>query len=96
MKLGKIVICFFWLAVFVNIESPLAQPLSSVLFWLGLGVFLVHYFEQWFFNRRLSALGQPLSVKDRLLIMVFGGFHLMTLMRQVSGMPVSNEQNHSA
>ena len=92
MKAGKFVISLFWLASIVNLFIPFAQPLYSVLLWLLPLVLFVHVLEQWFFGQRFKAVGMPLSVKDRLLITVFGGFHLMTLMRQLPEAAVSCER----
>ncbi|AMO56925.1 DUF1145 domain-containing protein [Endozoicomonas montiporae] len=91
MKAGKFIIGLFWLGSIRNLFIPFAQPLYSVLLWLLPLVLLVHGLEQWFFGRRFQALGSPLSVKDRLLIIVFGGFHLMTLMKRLPDVAVSDE-----
>lgn len=96
MKAGKFVISLFWLASIRNLFIPFAQPLYYVLLWLLPLVLLVHVLEQWFFGRRFKAMGTPLSVKDRLLIIVFGGFHLMTLMKQLPETAVSGELEDSA
>lgn len=101
MKAGKIIISLFWLAALRNLFTPFAQPLGAVLLWLLPLILLVHILEQWFFGRRFSAMGAPLSVRDRLMIIIFGGFHLMTLMKQLpeataSGEQKPGEQKHSA
>ena len=96
MKAGRIIVSLFWLAALHNLFSPFAQPLSAVLLWLLPLMLLIHILEQWFFGRRFAAMGSPLSVRDRLMIIIFGGFHLMTLIKRLPEATASGEQKHSA
>lgn len=94
MRLGKGLIVLFWLAAIVNLFVPFQEPMGSVLMYMAPVLLLIHTAEHFFFSRRFAAMGAPLTVKDRYMILIFGGFHLMSLMKKVPTSP-SGEQ-HSA
>jgi putative membrane protein len=99
MLLGKAVVFYplmalFWLAALVNLFSPVADPMGTVLLWGAPALLLMHTAEHFFFSRRFAAMGAPLSVKDRYMILIFGGFHLMSLMKKVPSQ--AGGEQHSA
>ncbi|WP_051786007.1 DUF1145 domain-containing protein [Endozoicomonas numazuensis] len=94
MRLGKAVVVLFWLAALLNLFVPVAEPMGSVLKWAAPLLLLMHTAEHFFFSRRFAAMGAPLSLKDRYMILIFGGFHLMSLMKKVPTQPAGDQ--HSA
>ncbi|WP_062270475.1 DUF1145 domain-containing protein [Endozoicomonas arenosclerae] len=94
MRLGKAVVVLFWLAALLNLFVPVAEPMGTVLKWVAPALLLMHTVEHFFFSRRFAAMGAPLSMKDRYMILIFGGFHLMSLMKKIPNQPVGDQ--HSA
>ncbi|WOG25596.1 DUF1145 domain-containing protein [Endozoicomonas sp. 8E] len=94
MGFGKAVVVLFWLSALWNLFMPVAEPMGSVLNWAAPLLLLLHTAEHFFFSRRFAAMGAPLSMKDRYMILIFGGFHLMSLMKKIPTQPVGDQ--HSA
>ncbi|BAN47324.1 DUF1145 domain-containing protein [Metapseudomonas resinovorans] len=80
MGLGKVVALLFWLVVVVNLLSPFAKPFDMLLSGAGILLVLVHLFEIMLFNSRLRGRVHPWW--DRLQLLVFGVFHLLSIPRR--------------
>ncbi|WP_257276137.1 DUF1145 domain-containing protein [Endozoicomonas sp. SESOKO4] len=94
MRLGKAVVVLFWLSALWNLFVPMAEPMGAVVKWAAPLLLLMHTAEHFFFSRRFAAMGAPLSMKDRYMILIFGGFHLMSLMKKIPIQAVGDQ--HSA
>ncbi len=81
MLIGKVITVIFWLAALFNLIIPFSDPLGTVLFWMLIAICVIHAVELMFFKKRLAAMGYDLSGSDQLKIFIFGGFHLMVLMK---------------
>ena len=83
MGIGKLLVVVFWATALFNLISPLAEPMGNVLNIAAPVMLVMHIVEYFFFSRRFAAMGKPLSTSDKWMIIVFGGFHLMKLMKQI-------------
>ena len=88
MGLGKLVALLFWLVVIVNLLSPFAKPFEMLLNGAGILLILVHLFEILLFNSLLHGRANPW--RDRLQLLLFGIFHLLSLPR-----PGAKEAGHA-
>lgn len=77
LRLGKLLAGLFWPIVLVNLLSPFAKPFDLLLYVLGGVILLAHLIELSLFNFRLKDRPQPW--RDRLQVLLFGGFHLFGL-----------------
>lgn len=79
MGLGKVVALLFWLVVIANVVSPFSQPFDMLLNGAGILLILVHLFEIMLFNSLLRGRASPWM--DRLQLLLFGVFHLLSIPR---------------
>ena len=77
LGLGKGVASLFWLALLVNLFAPFTHPFGLLLNLLGGVILLLHLMELAWFTERLK--GRPRPWLDRLQLLLFGTFHLLTL-----------------
>ena len=75
--LGKLVALAFWGAVLVNILQPFAQPFATLLLAAGGLILLIHVVELLVLGSRLK--GRPHPWMDRLQVLLFGVFHLLSV-----------------
>ena len=80
--IGKAITLLFWLTAIYNSMMPLEEPVGAILEWVAPLVLVIHCIEVLFCTRRFAVLGRKLAVTDCIQIMVFGGFHLMCLLRK--------------
>lgn len=80
MGVGKVVALLFWLAVIANLVSPFSKPFDMLLNGAGILLILVHLFEIMLFNSLLRGRANPW--RDRLQLLLFGVFHLLTIPRR--------------
>ncbi len=79
---GKGLTLLFWIAAVYNVIAPQVSPLGAVLHWVAPVVLVIHSIEALFFSRRFASVGRKLPVSDIVQIVVFGGFHLMGLLKK--------------
>ncbi|GLZ87863.1 hypothetical protein Pres01_39140 [Metapseudomonas resinovorans] len=79
MGLGKVVALLFWLVVIANVASPFTKPFDMLLNGAGILLIVVHLFEIMLFNSLLRGRANPWL--DRLQLLLFGVFHLLTIPR---------------
>ncbi|MNM66301.1 hypothetical protein D3C81_777800 [compost metagenome] len=75
--LGKLVALLFWLAVLANLIHPFAHPFDTLLKITGGVVLAIHIIELLAFGKRLQ--GRPHPLLDRLQVLLFGVFHMLSL-----------------
>jgi putative membrane protein len=76
---GKVLTTGFWLLVLASLATVMPNPFD-VLFKLAGGLLLLlHVIELIGFNAALR--GRPYPARDRLMILLFGIFHLNTIAR---------------
>ena len=89
---GKVLTAVFWGIVLFNLLQPFASPFALLLNSVGAVVLLVHALELWLFDKRLAVCANPHLA--RVLVMLFGIFHLAglpTTLAQVSHEKESSE-----
>ncbi|PJE78227.1 hypothetical protein CI610_02843 [invertebrate metagenome] len=79
--LGKLLTLLFWIVVVGNLFFPLEGFANSLLYWMIPLVLLIHCGQLIFFKRQLSKLRHHLQWCDGIQILVFGGFHLLSLLK---------------
>jgi putative membrane protein len=79
MGLGKVVALLFWLVVIANVAAPFTKPFDMLLNGAGILLILVHLFEIMLFNSLLHGRANPWQ--DRLQLLLFGVFHLLSIPR---------------
>lgn len=75
--LGRLLAVLFWLAVLNNLITPFAAPFAQLLNLAGIAALLLHLLQLGVCHGRLKASPRP--TVDRLLLLVFGAFHLHAL-----------------
>ena len=75
--LGRLLAVLFWLAVLSNLIQPFAAPFAQLLDMAAGAVLLLHLLQLALCHGRLKASPRP--TVDRLLLLVFGAFHLHAL-----------------
>jgi putative membrane protein len=75
--MGKLLIAVFWLLVLINLATRLPDPFGMLINLTGAAVALIHFAEVLMFNGRLRGRRRPW--RDRLQILLFGAFHLLSL-----------------
>ncbi|MRI34510.1 hypothetical protein EOPP23_16105 [Endozoicomonas sp. OPT23] len=95
MGIGKLVVIVFWVTAIFNLFAPLAEPMGRVLHIAAPAMLVMHALECFFFNRRFTAMGKPLSSSDKWMVIVFGGFHLMKLMKQIPELNSGNQSGNN-
>ncbi len=93
MGIGKLVVIVFWGTAIFNLFVPMAEPMGNVLNIAAPVVLVMHIIECLFFSRRFAAMGKSLSSRDKWMIIVFGGFHLMKLMKQIPELSGGGEKS---
>ncbi len=78
--LGKMLTLGFWAVVLVNQAVLLPSPFSVLINLAGSLLLLTHVLELFLFNGSLH--GRPQPWRDRLLILLFGIFHLQSFGRR--------------
>ncbi|GAA4649887.1 DUF1145 domain-containing protein [Kistimonas scapharcae] len=79
LALGQLLTLGFWLGVILNFFMPFPAPLDSIFLIAGGLILLVHGIEVAIWRERIRAMSDRF-VMDCLLILVFGFFHMATLM----------------
>lgn len=80
--LCKLLIAGFWLLVLINLAARLSDPFGMLINVIGAAVALIHVVEVLLFHGRLR--GRPHPWRDRLQILLFGAFHLLSLPKRFS------------
>ena len=80
--LCKLVVAGFWLLVLVNLAMRLSDPFGMLINMIGAAVAIIHVLEILLFNGRLRGRQHPW--RDRLQILLFGAFHLLSLPKRSS------------
>lgn len=75
--LCKLLVAGFWLVVLINLAMRFSDPFGTLINVIGAAVALIHVFEILLFNRRLR--GRPHPWRDRVQILLFGAFHVLSL-----------------
>jgi putative membrane protein len=78
--LGKILTLGFWAVVLVNQAILLPSPFAVLIKLAGSLLLLTHVLELFLFNGSLRGRAQPW--RDRVLILLFGIFHLQSFGRR--------------
>ncbi len=77
---GKILTLGFWAVVLINQAVLLPSPFSVLINLAGSLLLLTHVLELFLFNGSLR--GRPQPWRDRVLILLFGIFHLQSFGRR--------------
>jgi putative membrane protein len=77
LGLGKVVALLFWLVVLINLFAPFTRPFNVLLNVAGGLLLTIHLMELAWFTERLKGRSRPWL--DRLQLLSFGVFHLVTL-----------------
>jgi putative membrane protein len=77
---GKILTLGFWAVVLINLAVSLPNPFDLLISLAGSLLFLTHVLELFLFNGSLRGRAQPW--RDRVLILLFGIFHLQSFGRR--------------
>ncbi|NUT78626.1 DUF1145 domain-containing protein [Pseudomonas sp. C1C7] len=75
--LGKLLTLLFWLVVLVNSLLPFVYPLHPLVNLAGAVLAVLHLLEALLCFRSLKGREHPW--RDRLKIVIFGVFHLLTI-----------------
>lgn len=78
--LGKILTLAFWAVVLINQAIALPNPFDVLIRLAGSLLLLTHVLELFLFNGSLRGRDQPW--RDRVLILLFGIFHLQSFGRR--------------
>jgi putative membrane protein len=78
--LGKILTLGFWVVVLINQAVMLPNPFDVLVRLAGSLLLLTHVLELFLFNGSLRGRAQPW--RDRVLILLFGIFHLQSFGRR--------------
>ena len=80
-RFGQLMSFTLWALVAWSLLSPERSFFQQIVLWVGLATIIVHVAEIAAFLI-LPRLKPHLSLKNTLLTMLFGGFHLKWLMRE--------------
>lgn len=80
--LCKLLVAGFWLLVLSNLATRLSDPFGMLINVIGAAVALIHVLEILLCNSRLR--GRPHPWRDRLQILLFGAFHLLSMPKKTS------------
>ncbi|KAB0500019.1 DUF1145 domain-containing protein [Pseudomonas vancouverensis] len=75
--LGKLLTLLFWLVVLANLLTPFVNPLHLLVNLAGGVLASIHLLEALLCYRSLRGRSHPWL--DRLMILIFGVFHLQTI-----------------
>ena len=75
--LGRLLAVLFWLALLGNLVSPFAKPFALLVDLAGVALLGLHVLQLALCHGRLQASPRP--TRDRLLLLLFGAFHLPAL-----------------
>lgn len=76
--LGRLLTLLFWLVVLVNLVMPFVHPLHLLVNFAGAFLLLLHVLELVLFRAQFRGRSSPGG--DRLRVLLFGIFHLQTLL----------------
>lgn len=91
---GKVLTAAFWGIVLLNLLQPFASPFALLLNSVGAVVLLVHALELWLFDKRLAVCANPHLA--RVLVMLFGIFHLAALPTKLAQVSHEKESSEAA
>lgn len=78
-RIGVLLALSFWFLVIASIVGVMPEMITQLFLYSGLIIFLVHGVELFCWRRALRCYSQN-KLKDALMVLLFGIFHLAKLM----------------
>ncbi len=89
-RLGQLLALGFWIAVAVAAAGLLPDLATRMLLIAGAAIFVMHGVQLLVFRRALACYSRN-KLKDALLVLLFGIFHLAALMPRAGQQPSASD-----